>query len=285
MKVKSMKIRQMEFRQVRKAAFLFIAAMASFSVQAQDTTSLKEVKDERVIDSLENLLLEGEYGKSVSADFTFSRFTLKKKGMYVHGSGASFGGASLASRNLSDAGWVEDAILKSGFECDLTFLGLNARLSKKYGWFVYGGLGMRAKYLLSESNGAFKIEDKRMVQVFPKDEVVFSSNLSQVYVHIPVLIEYQKKVDKNDCFFFQLGADIGVNFIDKIRTKYINTENARVKEVIKIRKYVNPITVELKAEIGFNDFGFYFKYGLIDVFKKGHGPEVIPFSAGIIVHF
>ena len=275
-----MKVKYLKIRKIEKAAFLFFAVMASVSVQAQDTTSFKEVKDERVIDSLENLLLEGEYGKSVSADFTFSKFALKKNKMQAHGSGVFFGYGSLASRKLSNIGWIDDAILKYGLECGLTLFGLNARLSKKHGWFLYAGLGWGSNIFVSESNGAFKIEDKRVVQVFPEDDVVFSSNFTQVYIHIPVFIEYQEKF-----IYFQLGADVGINFASQIYTRYLNAEKERIKESIKTGKYVNPIAVDLKAEIGFfNSFAFYFKYGLMDVFKKGCGPKAIPISVGFIWH-
>ena len=48
---------------------------------------------------------------------------------------------------------------------------------------------------------------------------------------------------------------------------------------------VNPLTADAKVEIGFNSFGLYARYELIDLFKINRGQEVIPVAAGVIWHF
>ena len=48
---------------------------------------------------------------------------------------------------------------------------------------------------------------------------------------------------------------------------------------------VNPLTADAKVEIGFYDFALYARYGLIELFRRHRGPEVIPVAAGVIWHF
>jgi hypothetical protein len=294
MKVKSIKIREMNIRRIKRAAVLVIAAMGSLSVQAQDTTSFK--KYESRIDSLETLLAEGEYGTGICANFTFAKFVLKEnttkenapkaKKMYVHGSGLFWGFSNLSSQNLSNIGEVDGAILDYfSNEIGWTMFGMDVRMSKKRGWFLFAGLGLRANTYHSDLNTAFKIVNNKTVQV-PADNGYFysKSKLRLWYLHIPIMFEYQKKSG----IFFQAGAECGINFSSKSKAKsYLENSNKKIREKETLGKgmHVNPFTVDLKAEIGFNDFAIYARYGLIDIFRKGRGPEAIPVSAGIIWHF
>ena len=288
MKVKYIKIRQMKFRQMKNTALLFIAVMGSFSVQAQqDTASYKstETKDETVIDSLENLLLVGEYGSSVNADFTFSRFIKKKNKMHAHGTNMFIGYTSLVKHNLSNMGCVNGAVLRQSLsvESGMTAFGLDVRISKKYGWFFYGGIGFKINVFSSDLNTAFKKVDNKTVQV-PADSGIFYSHSSimQWYLQIPLLIEYQKKD-----FFVQAGIDFGIKLASTSRVTYRSPENPKkvIDEKVGKGMYVNPFSVDLNATIGLGNVAIYARYGLINFFKKGYGAEVVPVSFGIKWYF
>jgi len=43
--------------------------------------------------------------------------------------------------------------------------------------------------------------------------------------------------------------------------------------------------VDVKVEIGIRDFAVYARYGLLNLFRKDRGADVIPVAAGIIYHF
>ena len=309
-----MKVKYLKIRKIEKAAFLFIAVMASFSVQAQDTTSFKEIKDERVIDSLENLLLEGEYGTGVSANFTFSKFVFNKKTsneetpngnilnvktpnldveiarknkMHVHGSGVFLGFSNLASRNLSNIGDVDGAILNySSSEIGWTIGGMDVRLSKKQGWILFAGVGFRVNMYRSDLNTAFRMMGNRTEQIPAANDIFYTkSNLTQWYIHIPIMLEYQKEI-RSTSVFFQAGAECGVKLSSKSKVKYRSMDsNKKIKEIVGKGMNVNPFTIDLKAEIGFDNLAIYARYGLIDIFRKGRGAEAIPVSVGIIYHF
>jgi hypothetical protein len=161
--------------------------------------------------------------------------------------------------------------------------GMDVRLSKKQGWFLFAGLGLRVNTYHSDLNTAFRIVDNRTVQV-PAEEGVFysKSKLRQWYLHIPIMLEYQTRH-----VFFQVGAECGLKLSSKSKVKaYLENYNyKKIKETIGKGMNVNPFTVDLKAEIGFNNFALYARYGLIDIFRHGRGAEAIPVSAGIIYHF
>ena len=282
-----MKVNCFKIRQIKEPAFLFFVAMANFSVHAQDTTSFKEVKDERVIDSLETLLLEGEYGKSVCADFTFSKFVEKKNKMFPHGSGIFLGFSNLASRDLSNIGDVEGAILNySSGEIGWTLGGMDVRMSKKHGWFLFAGVGFRVNMYRSDLNTAFRMMGNRTEQIPAANDIFYTkSNLTQWYIHIPIMLEYQKKTRSTNVFF-QAGAECGIKLSSKSKVKYYPMDSEKkIKKTLDKGMNVNPFTIDLKAEIGFDNLAIYARYGLIDIFRKGRGAEAIPVSVGIIYHF
>jgi hypothetical protein len=223
----------------------------------------------------------------IMPSFTFSQFTkVSKAGRYtVHGSGIFAGFSNLATRNLNIAE-VDGAVLKyNSYEVGWTIVGMDIRLSKTHGWLFFSGLGVRVQQYNSDLNTVFKIVDDVTVQVPAPAGIVYStSKLTQWYMHVPIMFEYQTKLPKTN-FFAQLGFECGVKLSSKSKTMYRNDNENKTKGKAGTEMNVNPLAVDVKAEIGFGKQALYVRYGLVNLFRKGRGAEVVPVAAGVIFHF
>jgi hypothetical protein len=138
----------------------------------------------------------------------------------------------------------------------------------------------------ADRNNAFVEQDDITIQKRPDYEILYSkSRLVQWYMHMPIMVEYQKKLSKKSHFFVQAGVELGLKLSSKSSVVYRDERNKRVKEKMGRGMNVNPLTADAKIEIGFNSFALYGRYGLIELFRKNRGPEVIPVAAGVIWHF
>ena len=275
---------------MKKLTILLICTVLVFNAKSQnDTTSIKSDKL-----TAEEKLFRGNYeiesDQSIYPVFCFSKFTESKKGknrFSVHGSGLFSGFSNLSTRMLTDIGLVEHAELKlSSFEIGLTLFGMDAHLSKKYGWLFFAGLGFKVQQYNADRNSAFVEENDITIQKRPDYGILYSkSRLVQWYMHLPIMVEYQKKLSRNSNFFVQAGVELGLKLSSKSIVIYRDDHNKRVKEKMGRGMNVNPLTADAKIEVGFNSFALYARYGLIELFRKNRGPEVIPVAAGIILHF
>ena len=272
---------------MKKLTILLVIIAFMSNAMCQNNTPSKS-------DSLtaEDKLFQGTYEvndeRAVAPVFCFSKFVISNKFSYsVHGSGLFAGFSNLSKRNLSEIGTVENAELKlSSFEIGLTIFGMDAQLSKKYGWLFFTGLGFRVQQYNADRNYAFVELNDITVQERPEEGRYYSkSRLVQWYMHIPIMFEYQKKISKNAHFFVQAGVELGLKLSSKSSVVYRDDRNKRVREKMGSKMNVNPLTADAKVEIGFNSFGLYARYGLIDLFRKNRGPEVVPVAAGVILHF
>jgi hypothetical protein len=243
--------------------------------------------------SAEDKLFKGNYSaendQSVVPVFCFSKF-VKHKGensFYAHGIGLFAGFSNLALRDLLKIGIVSNAELKlSSYEIGFTVFDVHARLSKQYGWLVYTGLGFKVQQYNTDRNYAFVVDNDITIQKHPETGILYSkSRLVQWYMYMPIMFEYQKKITKKSHFFIQAGVELGLKLSSKSSVVYRNDHDKKIREKLGRGMNVNPLTVDAKVEIGFNDLALYARYGLIDLFRKNRGPEVVPVAAGVIWHF
>ena len=266
-------------KDMRKLIAIALAALLGLHVQAQtDTLQSKE-------EAAEEALLTGNY--DIAPNFTFSQLSqVNKAGRYcVHGSGLFAGFSNLATRDLNIAD-VENAVLKyNSYELGWTIFGMDIRMSRRQGWLFFSGLGLRMQQYNSDLNTAFKVVDEATVQVpAPSGTVYSTSKLTQWYMHIPLMFEYQMKLPRSN-FFAQLGFECGVKLSSKSRVMYRNSNNSSTKDKVGTEMNVNPLTVDAKAEIGVGKWALYARYGLVNLFRKGRGADVVPVAAGVVFHF
>jgi hypothetical protein len=275
---------------MKKLTILLVFIALGFNAICQnDTTGVKSNEL-----TAEEQLFQGEYEvnnrSSVNPVFCFSQFTVKKNQRHfsVHGSGLFAGFSNLSSRDLSQIGAFPNAQLKlSSFEIGLTAFGMDAQLSKKQGWLLFAGLGVKVQQYNADLNTAFVMEDNITGQSQPSVEgrLYSKSRLVQWYLHAPIMLEYQAVSFRGQVVFVQAGFELGLKLSSKSSVVYRDERNKKFKEKMGRGMNINPLTVDAKVEVGFNDFALYARYGLIALFRKNRGPEVVPVAAGVIWHF
>lgn len=300
---------------MKKIVFLSMIALMATNISAQIDTvfyfndSKIEVKKEgekltinasnSLLDSAEQLLFEGVYEEGFSSEVMTS-FSLKKliwpdnksnkpkkRKLYPHDGGLNLGFSSLSSRDLN-IGNVEDAILQtSSYEWGFHLGSVSIPLSNKWGWLFFSGIGFRFNQYNADLNTAFRIVDNYTYQVDAPEGVFYkTSKLSNWYLTIPAMFEYQKRLSQRRSskrsFYVQAGFEIGVRLSTVSKVKYIDHENNKIKEKIGRSMNVNPIMVDAKVGIGIGSLGLYVRYGLINFFRAERGADVVPVSAGIV---
>jgi len=274
---------------MKKLTILFIITAFIYNAMCQNDTPNIKTDTLTAEDKLFYGSYEAENDPAIYPVFCFSKFTNKNRTVRfsAHSDGFYAGFSNLATRKLTNIGTVENAELKlSSYELGLTFVGLEAQLSRKYGWLFFTGLGFRVQQYNADRNYAFVNQNDITIQKHPEEGIFYSkSRLVQWYINLPVMFEYQKKIIKNTHFFIQAGVDLGLKLSSKSSVVYRDESNKKIKEKFGKGMNVNPLTVDARVEIGFNDFALYARYGLIDLFRKNRGPEVVPVAAGVIWHF
>lgn len=241
-------------------------------------------------DSAEMMLFEGVYDDSTSketiASFGFSKLIKSKRTQYLspHSNNLFFGFSSLADRDLNIAD-VNNAVLKySSFEWGWTVFSLDLippRVKNK-GFLFHSGLGFRMHQYNAENNTAFRLVNNYTTQVPAPDSIFYAtSKLTNWYIHIPVMIEWQTPIQKTN-FYIQAGLECGVKLSSKSKIRYY-VNNKKTKEKIGSDMNVNPLTLDAKVALGFGNYGIYARYGILREFRKGKGPDVYPVAIGIVL--
>lgn len=112
------------------------------------------------------------------------------------------------------------------------------------------------------------------------DEMTKKSKLSATYLNLPVMLNFESKPgESKKSFHLNAGGYAGV--LLGARTKYKTVTNDKFKSRDDFG--LSQIQYGLTGSIGFGSFNLYANYALSDMFATGKGPNVNPFSVGIIL--
>jgi hypothetical protein len=256
------------------------------------------------LDSAEILLSTADFGKSCKGSaagytFAFSKFTaLSKKGkpnkteilrIAPHTSTLFIGFAGLSNRDFSHFDEVSNAVLRyASWELGFNLISEYVKLSPKYPWLLWIGAGFRYMEYKADDNSIFILNERKTIQLY--DEIhgysyIKKSRLSCWYFSIPLMLEYQKP-RKGPDFYFQAGIETSILLSARSVIKQNYPDEKRDRKVILGKGMnINPLAVDARIGIGFGNIGLYFRYGLLPLFRKGRGAEVIPIETGITLNF
>lgn len=106
------------------------------------------------------------------------------------------------------------------------------------------------------------------------------NRFKQTYVTVPLLLNFNSSKSLKNNVHFTAGV-VGKYLLNS-KTKAILT---RVSDEFTFRRKdgynLNPFQVDAYASIGYRNFTLYAQYALTEMFKKGKGAELYPFSVGI----
>ena len=271
----------------------------------EDTTNRhpKHDKDSIIIDEnasllnpAELLIFEGNYKDispaEVAVDFTFSRFIASSsrgasskppRKMHAHDGGFAFGFNTMANKDLTNLGNIENAVLKySSYELALQLSSFTVPISRKAGFLFFSGVGLRFVQYNADLNTAFREVNHITRQVEANEPINYKvSKLNSWYVTIPLMFEWQTKIPRKT-FYIQAGVEAGIRFSTVSKVKYF-IDGHKYKHKLDRGLNMNPLTLDAKVGSGFSHVGLYARYGLLNLFRVNRGPECVPLALGIVI--
>ena len=244
-----------------------------------DTTRFK-------VGSTEVLILEDRSAKSKDKyEWTESGYKKKRSKFKGHVQSCYMGKSLFATKSLSfslpdTAKFLELDELNS-IEYGLNLFQINIPLVPRH-LGVVSGLGIKWSSFVFE-NSYTKLDNTKPVLDYSLDSAGnwYVSKLNIWTLTLPVMLEFQTRLGGKD-FWVAGGAYGSLRSLSKNKLK----SKEKVKKFVEAKDYhINPLHYGLMAYVGYSNFGIYATYSLSQLFKKDEGPEIYPFSIGIILTF
>jgi hypothetical protein len=204
----------------------------------------------------------------------------KSKHFDPHWAGFGVGFADFAER-----GDAEEIPLRgsNSLEFNLNIIEKAIPLSNRYRWAVVTGFGIRwTNYRIKGNRHFEEIDDYTYSVEAPEDRIYKKSKLGITTLNIPLLLEWQ---NPRGNLFFSGGVVGSVKTWSSSKIEYTEGPNGK-KHKKKVDKgmTLRPVTMDILTQAGTRHWGVYVKYSPISIFEHRKGPELYPFSVGLIWH-
>jgi hypothetical protein len=112
------------------------------------------------------------------------------------------------------------------------------------------------------------------------------SKLTAMYVVVPLILEFQTNPNHDvNSFHISAGVVGGVRVSSHSKQVYYGEGNGKHKPKVFDDFYLQPFKLDATARIGWGPLNIYANYSLIEMFRTGRGPELYPFSIGLVLPF
>lgn len=116
--------------------------------------------------------------------------------------------------------------------------------------------------------------------------VYSKSKLTVSYVVVPVLLEFQTNSGHGtNSFHVSAGVVGGIRLGSHSKQVYKESSGGKHKPKTYDSFYLQPFKLDATARMGWGPLNFYFNYSIIEMFRNKRGPELYPFSVGIVLPF
>lgn len=154
------------------------------------------------------------------------------------------------------------------------------RLNNSMG--VFTGLGFNWRNWRMDGDKRFvKNGNITSLAPYPDGADIDFSRLKVFSLVVPFMWEVQQNKGKG--FFFNLGPLVNINTYASYKTRY-TIDGGKHKDIIK-GVHQMPITIDLMAQAGYDNYGFYVKYSPMHIIQKDFGPQFNTLSCGLAVYF
>jgi hypothetical protein len=103
------------------------------------------------------------------------------------------------------------------------------------------------------------------------------------YLNAPLYLTFATKpIKKGKRLFISPGVTGGWRFTSYNKRK-VEVDGDESKSRNKDDFNLNPFRVNASLRIGYGDFVLFANYALTDLFQRGKGPDITPFSVGVRV--
>lgn len=209
-----------------------------------------------------------------------------KKSMEAHWAGIGWGFASFTDGSLSpnSANGISLRAEKSNefyinpIERIIPIAGNNLGITTGFGmhWGNY-----------HFDNNTHLVETSHIVGVQPAPSGInYSFSRFRTFgLSVPVLLEFQSKLNTRHLFFMSAGVVGGVNTFSSYRVKYKNPAGGKVNDVESKDLNVSPLSLDYMVQIGYGSWSVFAKYAQFSIFQKDKGPVAHPVSLGATLNF
>lgn len=144
---------------------------------------------------------------------------------------------------------------------------------------AFTGFGLDFSRYSFQDNVALSVVDGNTVFVPAPNGVHYKNSvLSANYVSIPLMLEYQVSN------FHISGGGIGlVKFYSKSQIKYKDESGRTHKESQGRDMNLRPLDFRFRVQAGIGSVSFFANYSPMSIFRDSKGPELKPFSLGILL--
>jgi len=112
------------------------------------------------------------------------------------------------------------------------------------------------------------------------------SKLTAWYLTMPLLLEFQTNSHhRSNSFHIGVGVIGGLRLGSHSKQVYTTTGGGKQKQKTRDAFHLQPFVLDATARIGWGPINLFATYSLIDMFRQDRGPELRPFTVGIILPF
>lgn len=209
----------------------------------------------------------------------------KRRPSRSHWAGFGIGFSNLPDGLDFDAGLAPIVNLNRSLQYNLNLLEGSCRLGNS-NFTGITGMGIQFNSIHWQNNKSIVVEDFKSVVATADPGMEFRrSRLHYTYLTIPLLIETNWNLGRGSHFFVNAGVVAKVKTASSSKT-WRNDENGK-KQMTKLAGELNirPITMDLLAQGGINDIGFFVSYSPFTLFRNNRGPVANQATIGLQYYF
>lgn len=119
---------------------------------------------------------------------------------------------------------------------------------------------------------------------FVNDSVEFSKNkLTVTYLSVPLLLEFQIPTGHKSKTLHLNAGIVGSVKLGSHTKQIYEQNNKKHKNKVREDFHLSPLRYGVHTSIGYGGLTFYGSYSMTTLFEKNEGPELYPFTIGIII--
>lgn len=226
-------------------------------------------------------IFEGVYLDGQSSEQRFSMsipFVKKEKNRQYYCFEPHYAGMYIGYNRLYDGLFSDgeiDLVASKSWEIGMNLWDGALKLSRNWGIVSGFGIGYTS-YRIDNNKGLYRIDGKTELLDGPEDVSFKCSRLRYYHTRIPVILEWQERFNHRGPLFFSFGPEVEVRFNARSKAKVDGKKKTLGKDL-----NMHPVGINLLAQVGYGDWGFYARYATEKLFESGKGPKIHPFSFGL----
>lgn len=148
------------------------------------------------------------------------------------------------------------------------------------------GIGIQFNSIHCQNNKAIEVQDyTSVITTTAPNEEYRKSRLHYTYLTFPLLFESNWNLGRGSYFFLNAGVVAKVKTASTSRIWWNDDNNRKQKTKFPGDLNIRPVTLDLLAQGGVNDFGFFVSYSPFSLFRNNKGPEANQATIGLQLYF